>query len=71
MIVVWRVTDSCNLNCPFCAFDKRLSMARRAVSPETVERMIRVLADYREATGEPVLLSWLGGEPLTWKRSRR
>lgn len=67
MIVVWRVTDSCNLSCPFCAFDKRLSTARRAVSPETVERMIRVLADYREATGEAVLLSWLGGEPLTWK----
>ena len=67
MIVVWRVTDSCNLSCPFCAFDKRLGFARREADPTAVLRVATALADYQNLTGDAVLLSWLGGEPLLWK----
>jgi len=66
MIVVWRVVDSCNLACPFCAFDKRLSFPRKAADPQEVLRFAQVLAAYGKQTGDPVLLSWLGGEPLRW-----
>ncbi len=65
MIVVWRVVDSCNLACPFCAYDRRLDFARRQADPAQVMRFIDRLADWR-ATGEQILLSWLGGEPLLW-----
>jgi radical SAM protein with 4Fe4S-binding SPASM domain len=67
MIVVWRVTDSCNLSCPFCAFDKRLAFPRREANPADIRRFAAVLSDYQARTGDRVLLSWLGGEPLRWK----
>ncbi len=65
MIVVWRVVDSCNLACPFCAYDRRLDFPRKQADPAQVARFIDRLAEWR-AAGEPVLLSWLGGEPLVW-----
>jgi radical SAM protein with 4Fe4S-binding SPASM domain len=67
MIVVWRVVDSCNLSCPFCAFDKRLAFPRTSTSPGEVLRFMTVLADYQAAHNDPVLVSWLGGEPLLSK----
>lgn len=66
MIIVWRVVDSCNLACPFCAYDKRLTTPRRAADPARIERFLALLGRWRAATGRPVLLSWLGGEPLLW-----
>ena len=66
MIVVWRVVDSCNLACPFCAYDKRLSFPRKAADPQEILRFAQVLAEYGQQSGDPVLLSWLGGEPLLW-----
>jgi MoaA/NifB/PqqE/SkfB family radical SAM enzyme len=67
MIVVWRVVQSCDLSCPFCAFDKRLSFARAATDPAEIARFTAVLADHQAATGDRVLVSWLGGEPLLWR----
>lgn len=66
MIIVWRVTQQCNLTCPFCAFDRRLPRERVSVNPEKVWRFGKVLADYQDSTGDRILLSWLGGEPLLW-----
>jgi MoaA/NifB/PqqE/SkfB family radical SAM enzyme len=67
MIVVWRVVDSCNLACPFCAFDRRLPFARTCADPAEILRFARVLADHRARTGGDVMVSWLGGEPLLWQ----
>ena len=66
MIVVWRVTQSCNLSCPFCGFDRRLDRVRRDADVETVARFGAVLSEYQRATGDRVLVSWMGGEPLLW-----
>lgn len=66
MIVVWRVTTHCNLACPFCAYDRRLPFARNHASPGSIRRFLNVLADYQNTSGDPVLVSWLGGEPLLW-----
>ena len=38
MIVVWRVTERCNLSCPFCAYDRKLSWPRREADAEVVRR---------------------------------
>ena len=66
MIIVWRVTQSCNLSCPFCGFDRRLDRVRRDADVETVARFGAVLSEYQRATGDGVLVSWMGGEPLLW-----
>ena len=66
MIVIWRVTTACNLSCGFCAYAKDLSFARSSVEPEIVREFARVLAAYRRASDERVMVSWLGGEPLLW-----
>jgi MoaA/NifB/PqqE/SkfB family radical SAM enzyme len=66
MIVLWRVSNHCNLACPFCAYDKRLGLPREEADPAQVARLIDLLGRWRNETGRPVLLSWLGGEPLLW-----
>jgi len=71
MIVVWRVVDSCNLSCPFCAFDRRLAFSRTQTAPHDILRVAKLLADYQTHTGDRVLLSWLGGEPLQWEPLKR
>jgi radical SAM protein with 4Fe4S-binding SPASM domain len=67
MIVVWRVVNSCNLSCPFCAFDKRLTFQRSQTDPIEIVRFAGLLADHQAQTGEHVLVSWIGGEPLLWE----
>jgi MoaA/NifB/PqqE/SkfB family radical SAM enzyme len=66
MIVLWRVTTRCNLSCAFCAYDRRLPFARASADPAAIRRFLDVLADFQETRNEPVLVSWLGGEPLLW-----
>jgi len=66
MIVLWRVTTRCNLACSFCAYDRRLGFPRTLVDPAEVERFGALLGAYRADSGEDILISWLGGEPLLW-----
>ena len=66
MIILWRITERCNYACGFCAYDRRLPGARREVPAAAVERLGTLLGDYRRRSGDRVLLSWLGGEPLLW-----
>jgi MoaA/NifB/PqqE/SkfB family radical SAM enzyme len=65
MIVVWRVTERCNLACGFCAYDRRLEIPRRSADPQKVLALGAELARLRG--GSPVMVSWLGGEPLLWE----
>ena len=64
MIVLWRVTEVCNLACGFCAYDRRVERSRNGADPEQVRRFARLLGLFHRRTGERVMLSWLGGEPL-------
>lgn len=66
MIVVWRVTQRCNLACPFCEWDRTLPRPRIDAQPAQALRFAHVLSDYQRESGDPVLLSWLGGEPTLW-----
>ncbi|MEC4593115.1 MULTISPECIES: radical SAM protein [Nitrospirillum] len=67
MIVVWRVVTACNLTCPFCAYDRRLAIPRPAADIAEIRRLAGLLADYQAESGDEVLVSWLGGEPLLWQ----
>ena len=63
-VVVWRVTEQCNLGCGFCAYDRGLKFPRRQAEAAQVERVAQLLLQWSQARGERLLLSWLGGEPL-------
>ncbi|WP_324809015.1 radical SAM protein [Sphingomonas sp. LY29] len=67
MILLWRITTHCNFSCGFCAYDRRLPIARHAADPDEVERVIGLVADAARMRGEPLLVSWLGGEPMLWR----
>lgn len=67
MIVVWRVTERCNLACPFCAYDRRVARPRRDADPAGMLAFGHALGAHQQTTGDPVLVSWLGGEPLLWR----
>lgn len=64
MIVLWRVTQRCNLSCPFCAYDRRMTWPRREADAALVRQFGVVLANYQRETGDSVLVSWIGGEPF-------
>ena len=66
LVVVWRVTEACDLGCWFCEYNRRLHRRRYSIRAEDALAFGRVLAAYAAATGRPVLVSWLGGEPLVW-----
>lgn len=67
MIVVWRVTEHCNLSCPFCSYDRRLTRSRSEADVDLIRRFGHVLAEYQRVTGDRLLVSWMGGEPLRWR----
>ncbi len=66
MIVLWRITERCNYACGFCAYDRRLKKPRANVSEADALRLGAVIAAHGRASGERVMISWLGGEPLLW-----
>jgi len=66
VIVLWRITERCNYACGFCAYDRRLGRPRTQTDAYDVLRLGAVLGQYARATGDRVLVSWLGGEPLLW-----
>lgn len=67
MIVILRVTTRCNLGCGYCAYDREMPFERTEIDAETVLRFAQLLSQYQSRTGDPVMISWLGGEPLLWK----
>jgi radical SAM protein with 4Fe4S-binding SPASM domain len=62
--VVVEALTTCNLACPFCAHDRRLPGARRALAPEALAAFLSLLAGETRASGARTLVSWLGGEPF-------
>ena len=66
LLVVWRVTEACDLGCWFCEYNRHLHRRRHSLRAEDALTFGRVLADHAAATARPVMVSWLGGEPLVW-----
>ena len=66
LVVVWRITEACDLSCWFCEYNRRLPRPRQVARAEDVLRFGAVLAEYAGSSRQPVLVSWLGGEPLVW-----
>jgi AdoMet-dependent heme synthase len=67
MIVLWRITERCNLSCGFCAFDQHLVRSRREAEVSQMRRFASVLAEYQRLKDDSVLVSWIGGEPFLFR----
>lgn len=66
-VIVWRVTQSCNMKCRFCSYSTQVERLRSNADEVETARLCGVLGDYRQRTGEDILVSWIGGEPFLWK----
>lgn len=66
LVVVWRVTAVCDLSCWFCEYNRHLRRPRHTAPAADVLAFGQVLSDYAVASCRPILVSWIGGEPLVW-----
>jgi MoaA/NifB/PqqE/SkfB family radical SAM enzyme len=66
LVVVYRLTERCNLRCGFCAYDRELPFARREARSEDVLSLGHALSSYQTSQTVSVHLSLLGGEPFLW-----
>ena len=65
-VIVWRVTQACNLGCRFCSYSNEVSRVRGSADPVEVSRFGKILGEYSRQKGQKVLVSWIGGEPFLW-----
>ncbi|MBI3243524.1 MAG: radical SAM protein [Chloroflexi bacterium] len=66
LVVVWRITEHCDLGCAFCAYSRHLRRPRLSAGPAQVLAFGALLKEYATTYQRDVLVSWLGGEPLRW-----
>lgn len=66
LVVVWRITEVCNLGCPFCGYSRHLHRPRADADVGQVKAFGELLSHYARSSSRDVLVSWLGGEPLRW-----
>lgn len=66
-VVVWRITQDCNMNCRFCSYSNEVERKRNDADVDEVRRLAEILGRHKKETGEELLISWIGGEPFLWK----
>ncbi len=66
LVLVWRVTTRCQLDCRFCGFACSQPGPRQDANPGLVQGLGALLAGHAARSGARVLVSLLGGEPLLW-----
>jgi MoaA/NifB/PqqE/SkfB family radical SAM enzyme len=71
LVVVWRITEACDLDCWFCEYARRRGGARASARVDDVLAFGASLGQYAASTTRDVLVSWLGGEPLLWPPLKR
>ena len=66
LVIVWRITEACDLGCHFCAYSRHLRRRRVSADPKQVLAFGKLLGEYAKTYTRDILVSWLGGEPLLW-----
>ena len=66
LVVVWRITEHCDLGCHFCAYSRTRRRPRGMADRDQVLAFGALLSQYAAASSRDILVSWLGGEPLRW-----
>lgn len=65
-VVVWRILEACDLDCPFCNYRRSNHYCRSRFSFADVTRFSDILAHWATDQNRRLLISWLGGEPFLW-----
>lgn len=66
-VIVWRVTQNCNMSCLFCSYSNDVHRKRDTANEDDVSRLLNILGDYKRERKQDILISWIGGEPFLWK----
>jgi MoaA/NifB/PqqE/SkfB family radical SAM enzyme len=66
-VIVWRITQTCNMDCLFCSYSNQIDRRRDSANEEQVNRFINSLGEYKKLNNKEILLSWIGGEPFLWE----
>lgn len=66
-VIVWRVTQDCNMNCMFCSYSNEIKRKRDSAKNEDILRIVELLREYKIKNNREILVSWIGGEPFLWK----
>ena len=66
LVILWRITEHCDLGCHFCGYSRRLRRPRVSADPEQVAAFGALLKECAAISQREILISWLGGEPLLW-----
>jgi MoaA/NifB/PqqE/SkfB family radical SAM enzyme len=66
-VVVWRITQDCNMRCKFCSYSCDVERKRDNADDIEVKRLMTILSEYRKSSSREMLISWIGGEPFLWK----
>ena len=67
-VIVWRITQHCNMNCLFCSYSNEIDRKRDTSEFSSVIRFIDFLKKYKEKSGKEILVSWIGGEPFLYDK---
>ena len=65
-VIVWRITQNCNLRCRFCSYSRDVDRLRGTADSARVKRFGEILGNYTRLANQKALISWIGGEPLLW-----
>jgi len=65
-VIVWRITQKCNMNCLFCSYSNEVERKRDTADSKEIMRFIKLLGEYRDKTKQKILISWIGGEPFLY-----
>lgn len=65
-VIVWRITQKCNMNCLFCSCSNDVERKRDIADKANIIRMLRLLGQYSAQTGKKILIDWIGGEPFLY-----
>ena len=66
-VIVWRITQNCNMNCLFCSYSNEVIRKRDVADYADILRFLKVLGMYKDVSKQETLISWLGGEPFLWE----
>lgn len=66
-VIVWRITQNCNMNCLFCSYSNQVERKRDTAKEEEVIDFINILGQYIKNNNKEILVSWIGGEPFLWE----
>jgi MoaA/NifB/PqqE/SkfB family radical SAM enzyme len=67
-VIVWRVTQNCNMSCLFCSYSKDIKRQRDIANETDIAEFLKILGKYKEVKNQELLISWIGGEPFLWNK---